>query len=66
MGLPLRKYTGQTDVDLVVVCHEIIAEIMRMDKNNQGRNGRERLVQDGGVEGGALTPTCESTDRNHN
>lgn len=41
MGLPLRKYTGGTDVGLVVICYEIIAEIMRMDKNNQGRNGRE-------------------------
>ena len=41
LGLPLRKYTGQTDINLVVVCHEIIAEIMGTDKNNQGRNGRE-------------------------
>lgn len=41
VGLPLRRYTGQSDVSLVVVCHEIIAEIMGMDKNNQGRNGRE-------------------------
>lgn len=42
MGLPLRKYIGQTDISLTVVCHdEIIAEIMGMDKNNQGRNSRE-------------------------
>lgn len=41
VGLPLRKYTGQSDVSLVVVCHEVIAEIMGMDTNNQGRNGRE-------------------------
>lgn len=30
VGLPLRKYTGQSDVSLVVVCHEVIAEIMGM------------------------------------
>ena len=42
MGLPLRKYIGQTDISFTVVCHdEIIAEITGMDKNNQGRNSRE-------------------------
>lgn len=40
-GSTTQKYTGQSDVSQKVVCHEVIAEIMGMDTNNQGRNGRE-------------------------
>ena len=41
VGLLFRKSIGLVDRGLVAVSHEIIAEIMRLDKNNQGSNGRE-------------------------
>lgn len=34
VNLPLRQYIGLIDVGLVGGCQEIIAEIMRMNKNN--------------------------------
>lgn len=41
MGPLFRKYIGLVDIGLVAVCHEITAEIVRMGRNNHGKNESE-------------------------